>query len=97
MTYEYDPRFARTTRKLPPPERQRVSDAVTGVIRLFEQRQVSGGLGVKKLFSGEEVGAVFEARAGLALRVLFSVQQDLVTFLMVGDHDEVRRFIKSFR
>lgn len=97
MTYEYDPRFSRTMRKLVSHDRQRASDAVADVIRLLEQRQAPAGLGVKKLFSNPTVGAVFEARVSLAVRMLFSVQQDLVTFLLVGDHEAVRRFIRSSR
>jgi len=32
----------------------------------------------------------------LELRILFSVQQSVVTFLMVGNHEDVRRVIRSF-
>ncbi len=97
MTYEYDPRFQRTTRKLPTRDRQRIGDAVADIIQVFESSRVPGGLGMKKLFSREGFGALFEARVTLALRLLFAVQHDVVTFLMVGSHDEVRRFIRSFR
>ena len=60
-------------------------------------RQAPEGLGLKKLFSAESMGAVCEARVTLSRRVLFSVQQDVLTFLMVGDHDEVRQLIRTFQ
>ena len=97
MRFEYATRFARTLRRIPKHDQLRVAEAVGQLIVYCETHQAPEGLGLKKLFSRSELGVVFEARATLALRVLFSVYDDVVAFLMVGDHDEVRRFIRSFQ
>ena len=97
MTFQYKARFTKAFQRLPLHEQTRVGEAVEQVCTFFESRQAPEGLGLKKLFSRERLGAVCEARAGLSLRILFSIQENLVTFLIVGSHDEVRRFIRSFR
>jgi len=97
MTYQYKARFEKAFRRHGPQERERIAEAVEQIQAFFETRHAPEGLGLKKLFSREGLGAVFEARATLALRILLAVQQDTVRFLMVGDHDEVRRFIKTFQ
>ena len=97
MTLKHKARFEKTFRKLSAQDQRRVTDTVEQVDRFFTNRQAPEGLGLKKLFSVESMGVVCEARATLALRILFSIQQDVLTLLMVGDHDEVRRFMRSFR
>ena len=97
MIVKYKARFEKAFRTLSAQDQRRVIDTVEQVDRFFSTRQAPEGLGLKKLFSKESLGVVCEARATLALRVLFTVQQDTLLFLMVGDHEEVRQFIRSFR
>ena len=97
MRFEYATRFGKSLHRRSPQDRLRTAEAIEQIIGYFETRHPPAGLGLRKLFSREGLGAVFEARATIALRVLFVVQHDAVTFLMVGDHDEVRRFIRTFQ
>lgn len=97
MILKYKARFEKAFRKLSAPDQRRVTETVEQVDRFFTTREAPEGLGLKKLFSRESLGAVCEARVTLALRVLFSVHQETLTFLMVGNHDEVRRFIRTFQ
>jgi hypothetical protein len=90
-------RFEKAFRRLAADDQQRVIETVAQIDRFFSTRKAPEGLGLKKLFSQESLGAVCEARVTLALRVVFAVQPDAITLLMVGDHDEVRQFIRSFR
>lgn len=48
------------------------------------------GLGIRRL-----TGNYFEIRAGRDLRAVFSLERNTATLLMVGGHDEVRRFLKN--
>ena len=95
MRFEYATRFAKSLQRLPAHDQHRTAGTIEQIVTYCQTRQAPQGLGLKKLFSSENIGAVFEARVSLAARLLFTVQQDVVTFLMVGDHDEVRQFIKS--
>ena len=95
MRFEYARRFANSLQRLPMHDRHRVTEAIEQIVTYCETRQAPQGLGLKKLFSREALGAAFEARVSVAARLLFTVKHDVVTFLIVSDHDEVRRFIKS--
>ena len=97
MTYKYKARFLKAFQRLGVQDRHRSTEAVEQIRIFFETRHAPEGLGLKKLFSREGLGAVCEARATISLRIVFAVQQDTVTWLMVGDHDEVRRFIRTFQ
>jgi len=48
------------------------------------------GTGLRKLPNG-----VWELRVGLALRALFHLEKEEATFLFLGTHDEVRRFLRN--
>jgi hypothetical protein len=37
---------------------------------------------------------VFEARVSKQIRIVWVKQEDMITFALIGSHDEVRRFIK---
>ena len=53
------------------------------------------GLMIKRLYAKGE-GFLFEARAGMDIRVVWCQTQDQFRLLLVGNHDEVRKFIKKF-
>lgn len=58
----------------------------------MDVRLIPTGYGVKKL-----ADQLWEFRTDLALRVLFRWDKDSVTFLFVGNHNEVSRFCRYFR
>ncbi len=49
------------------------------------------GLGLRKLHPA----GFWEARAGLSLRAVFRLDKDEATFVFLGNHDEVKRFLNS--
>ena len=67
-----------------------------GEVRSYYQseRKVSYGLRVKKLYANRKE-QIFEGRVNLSLRVLWTKKKDEVQFTFIGDHDEVRNFIKG--
>ena len=52
---------------------------------------LAAGLGVRKLHPS----GLWEARVGLSLRAVFGLARDEATFVFLGSHDEVQRFLKS--
>ena len=54
------------------------------------------GLRIKKLFENKE-GKTFEARVTHKIRLLYVESEDIVAFAFLGNHEEVRKYIKSFR
>lgn len=54
------------------------------------------GLRIKKLYaSGRD--KVLEARVSDKIRIVWIESEKLVSFALVGNHDEVRNYIKGFR
>ncbi len=52
------------------------------------------GLGIKKLRTKGK-SCLFEARANLDLRILWVLDDEDIVFVQVGNHDDVKRFIKN--
>jgi hypothetical protein len=55
----------------------------------LDTAHAAGWLGIKKLAPD-----VFEARAGLALRIVYVEAGSEFLLPLLGNHDEVRRFLK---
>jgi len=66
-------------------------------IRYFYLKQSAPyGLRIKRLFEkGEE--KTFEARVSDKIRLLYVESKALVIFAFLGNHEQIRRYIKSFR
>lgn len=66
-------------------------------IRHYYLRQTAPyGLRIKKLFENKD-RKTFEARVSDKIRLLYVESGEVVAFAFLGNHDEVRRYIKSFR
>ena len=74
---------------LRPKDAARARASVERLLAYFDGGPRPLGLGLRKLKSG-----YWEVRAGLDRRVLFSLESDLATFVIVGNHDEIRRRLR---
>lgn len=91
MRFEFKPAFERSIKSLPLSERTDVKDAALKLIDvLSKERQIRPGLGLKRLTRD-----FWEARKGIKTRILFRWRGDLVEFVLAGNHDDVRRFLKN--
>ena len=82
-------RFRRTYHQLQAADQQVVDSALRRLEEYLNSGQAPVGLGVKKLGPG-----VFEVRAGLALRIVYVKEGPRVVLALLGDHDEVHRFLR---
>ena len=92
MRYGFDAAFTRSLRRFDPAQQLEVKRRIDLFIRALAVNQLPGGFGLTKLRPH-----LWEMRSGLAQRVLFWRTQEEVRFTFVGDHDEVRRFLKHLR
>jgi len=83
-------RFRRYCRDLGREERAALLKSLLELDRVLENPRQHSGTGLRKLPNG-----VWELRAGLALRALFYLEKEEATFLFLGTHDEVRRFLRN--
>ena len=90
MRYQGSPRFDRSIRRFDPARRRAVQDVIERLVAAFETGQVPMGLGLKQLRSG-----LWECRAGLSDRILFYRHRDAVEFLLAGNHEEIKRALRT--
>ena len=83
-------RFQEDVRGLPA-EQRAVLEALLSLPRALGQPHRHAGLGIRKLHPS----GIWEARVGLGLRLVFTLQARLITLVRVGTHDEIRRFLRQ--
>lgn len=49
------------------------------------------GMGLRKIHAS----GVFEARVGLGLRIVFGYRENEIFLHRIGNHDDIRRYLKS--
>ena len=91
MRFEFKPSFERSIKSLPPSEKTDVKEAAAQLIDVLSRdRQIHQGLGLKRL-----MGDFWEVRKGIRVRILFRWTGDLIEFVLAGNHDDVKRFLKN--
>ncbi|MEW6482409.1 MAG: hypothetical protein AB1397_05345 [bacterium] len=90
MRYEPLPSFDRSLKRLPKEKKEKVKEAILNLIDFFEKGKKPSGLGLKKLAKN-----LWEIRVDIKIRVLFLLEDDLVRWCFVGDHNQIRQFIRK--
>ena len=90
MIYQ-EPGYERRYRNLTPQQRARVDSALRRLEQVFGRPHLHAGLGIRP------VSRYLEMRAGLDLRVLFFRDEGDLFLVCVGNHDEIRRYVKERR
>jgi hypothetical protein len=83
------PSFNRAFGKLSPQQQARVDDAIRRLEESFGRPHLHGGIGLRPF------GKYFEFRAGLDLRILFIPFEGDLVMVTVGNHDQIRAFIRG--
>jgi hypothetical protein len=87
----------RELRTWPKLDRARVGKLIQRVQDNFGQPHLHSGTGIRDLSPKGSRLRVYECRIGRGLRLLFTLESPaLLYFHAIGNHDEVRRFLKSF-
>lgn len=81
--------FDRSMTRLPAAERAQARQALERLLDYFNGGPKPIGLGLRKLR-----GAFWEIRVSLSDRIVFSLERDVAAFVLVGDHDDIRRFLR---
>jgi mRNA-degrading endonuclease RelE of RelBE toxin-antitoxin system len=66
------------------------ADAIDSLLSYFETGQRSHGLGLKKLHNH-----YWEIRIGLKTRILFLLEKDILTFVLIGNHEAIKKFLRN--
>ena len=90
MLFEFRPSFDRRFKKLSPQRQQKSRAAIEQLLAYLDRRTpLRPGLGLKNFH-----GHYWEIRLDLHDRIIFELT-DRVVFWLVGNHDEIRRFMKA--
>jgi hypothetical protein len=90
LPLELTSRFRKWVNSLPPADQRKVLDAVIAAQKAIGTPHSHKGAGIRKLRR-----SVMECRAGLHLRMAFLCEPHRLTFVAGGNHDDIRRFLKT--
>lgn len=92
----YKKEFLRAFDRYTESEKELIIMAEKQIRHYYLRQTASYGLRIKKLFENKD-RKTFEARVSDKIRLLYVESGEVVAFAFLGNHDEVRRYIKSFR
>ena len=92
MTIYPERSFLRAFRKLKVLDQKEVDAAVGRLPGIIGQPHAHRGASVRRLKPG-----IFELRAGLRLRVVFTISKDVAILWTVGDHDDVQAWLRNVK
>lgn len=91
MRFEFKPSFDRSVKSLRGKEKDEIKQVAIETIDILSQdRILHKGIGLKRL-----KGDYWEIRKGLKARILFRWEGDLVEFVLAGDHNGIKRYLKN--
>ncbi len=91
MRFEFKPLFDRSVKSFHDSEKEEIKGLAIQLVQMLSRdREIHKGIGLKRL-----KGNFWEARKGLKTRILFRWDGELVEFILAGNHNDVRRFLKA--
>jgi len=84
-------RFQQDARGLAAEKRAAVLEALLSLPRAIGEPHRHAGLGIRKLHAS----GIWEARIGIGMRLVFTLQARVLTLVRIGTHDEIRRFLRQ--
>ncbi|MBI2925305.1 MAG: hypothetical protein HYY24_06320 [Verrucomicrobia bacterium] len=84
------PGLLRAIRAMPSADRRAVRERIAQAQRHLGQPHLHRGVGLRKLRDDW-----YEIRVGLKLRLVFENTSEALVFEFLGDHDDVKRFLKK--
>ncbi len=94
MQFLYKERYLKRFDRFSAPEQALILETDQQIRTYYRTRHAPFGLRLKLLYAkGEE--KIFEARVSQAIRIMWAQRWEQVSFVLVGLHDEVRRYLHS--
>jgi hypothetical protein len=91
MRCAYQPSFERSIKHCIQEERDRIIDFCADFIeKIAADEVVTPGLGLKHLIKD-----IWEIRIDIRIRIIFRWQAENINFILAGNHDQVKHFLKT--
>jgi len=94
MRFIYKERYLKRFDRFPATEQAHIVEADQQIRAFYTTRQAPTGLGIKLLHRSAS-DKIFEARASRGIRIVWAERGEMVSFVLVGLHDEVRDYLRS--
>ena len=94
MEFVYKERYVKRFDRFPRHEQALIYEADRQIQAYYQTRAAPVGLRIKLLYT-KGPDKVFEARASQSIRIIWIERQEIVSFILVGSHDEVNRYLRS--
>jgi mRNA-degrading endonuclease RelE of RelBE toxin-antitoxin system len=82
--------YLRAFKKIPTADQTSLNAAIARLAGIIGSPHQHSGAGVRRIHPG-----LFEIRAGLRLRVVFTIRDDIIFLHTVGDHDQVQAWLRN--
>ena len=92
MRIEHKQSFKKALRKYNKYQQEDIFTSIQTLSNSIEKFQMPKGLGLKLLISKSKI---WEARVSIDIRVLFRYESDLLEIAFVGNHDQIKRYLKA--
>lgn len=94
MKFRYKKTFLKRFDHFSSTEKDLIISADKEIRKYYLTNAAPYGLRIKKLYDDNR-DKIFEARVSDKIRIIWLESEDLVTFALLGSHDEVKRYLKS--
>ena len=94
MQFLYKERYLKRFDRFPRHEQLLILESDCQIRRYYATRQTSFGLRIKLLYTNGS-DRIFEARVSHAIRIVWAERSGVASFVLVGLHDEVKRYLRS--
>ena len=86
------PAFERTFKKLSLREKAKVKKSLLQLNSLFMTNSLPKGLGLTKLSDD-----IYEIRVDLKIRIILKMEEEMVYFVMIGSHQDIKEYLKRIK
>ena len=86
------PSFERSIKKLAPQEKKQTAESLEAFNGILASGHFPAGLGFKKINHDK-----YELRVTIRLRVVMKIEGDACYLVLVGNHDEVKKYLRNYR
>ena len=84
--------FQKQLKKLPSRDQEHAQGALKDFLAALHTGAIPVGYGFKKI-NGDK----YELRVGLKIRIVMKAEGDLFICHVIGDHEDVRRYLRTYR
>lgn len=96
MQFIYKERYLKRFDRCSRQEQALIVAADRQIRSYYTTRQAPHGLGLKRLYANPQA-KLFEARVSRATRIIWAESAGVVSFVLVGSHNEVQQHLRSLR